>query len=193
MERGSTSHWKTFFFVYFGVVLHVDVEGRLRPFCKSWSEKQHAGAYRQNFMVLILNSIWKAMIGSCTWNNLPSYLELNKSWVKILASGFLRLLPLGSNDRFMLVPKIACNATFSKSTGDPEMVQSWILPGWPWKLRQILLTVLITCVRPIYTAIRDRSTRVRIFLRRYIGMPDKRRVPVRQPVVRLYVRKFKAV
>ena len=62
---------------------------------------------------------------------------------------------------------------------------------WPGAM-QILLTVLITCVRPIYTAIRDRSTRVRIFLRRYIGMPDKRRVTCVTPQILIQILRLAA-
>jgi hypothetical protein len=42
--------------------------------------------------------------------------------------------------------------------------------------RQITISVFFQVVRPIYSAIRDSSTGFRIFLQRFIGMPDKLRV-----------------
>lgn len=53
---------------------------------------------------------------------------------------------------------------------------------WPAAV-QITISVFFQVVRPIYSAIRDSSTGFRIFLQRFIGMPDKLRVTCPYPMV----------
>eukprot|EP00438_Fugacium_kawagutii_P030397 Skav230840 [mRNA] locus=scaffold3471:75853:89717:+ [translate_table: standard] len=49
--------------------------------------------------------------------------------------------------------------------------------------RQIVVTVFFSLLRPIYSKMRDNNARFRIFLQRFIGMPDKRKVTCTWPLI----------